>query len=284
MSANTYANEPFGYCLNTSTLRDHSLGIVEEIELASKVGYDGIEPWIRELDAYVEGGGSLEDLGKRLRDNGLAVAGGIAFFKWADADEGERRQALEDARREMDKVARIGGTSIAAPPFGDVAGVSLPEMADCYRNLLAVGKDMGVIPAVEVWGLADRISRLSEAVFIAIESNDPDACVLLDVYHLYKGGGGIEGLKLLRGSAINLFHVNDYPADPPREEIDDADRVFPGDGVAPLNDVFKTLDAIGYRGMLSLELFNPEYYKRDPFEVAKEGLEKTRRAVESALA
>ena len=65
---------------------------------------------------------------------------------------------------------------------------------------------------------------------------------------------------------------------------DNGGQVFPGDGVAPLADVFRTLRDIGYRGMLSLELFNPEYYKRDAFEVVKEGLTKTKAAVKAALA
>jgi sugar phosphate isomerase/epimerase len=66
--------------------------------------------------------------------------------------------------------------------------------------------------------------------------------------------------------------------------IKDADRVFPGDGVAPLAETFRILRDIGYRGMLSLELFNPEYYKRDAFEVVRTGLDKTRAAVKAAFA
>ena len=59
--------------------------------------------------------------------------------------------------------------------------------------------------------------------------------------------------------------------------------MFPGDGVAPLTQLFRDLRAIGYRGMLSLELFNREYWKRPALEVAKEGLEKTRAAVRAAF-
>src|SRR5438128_1035837 len=65
--------EPFGYCLNTATLRGQKLGIVELIEIASRAGYAGLEPWLNELDQYVKGGGSLKDLNKRLRDRGLSV-------------------------------------------------------------------------------------------------------------------------------------------------------------------------------------------------------------------
>jgi sugar phosphate isomerase/epimerase len=97
--------------------------------------------------------------------------------------------------------------------------------------------------------------------------------VLPDVYHLYKGGSDFAGLGLLSARAIGIFHVNDYPKID-RAKINDADRVYPGDGIAPLKEVFAALRAMGYRGFVSLELFNREYWKQDPHTVAKTGLEK----------
>ena len=73
-------------------------------------------------------------------------------------------------------------------------------------------------------------------------------------------------------------------AAPERKEITDAHRVFPGDGVAPLAVLFRTLRATGFRGMLSLEVFNREYWNQDALLVARTGLEKTREAVRAALA
>jgi sugar phosphate isomerase/epimerase len=80
-------------------------------------------------------------------------------------------------------------------------------------------------------------------------------------------------LSLLSPSAIGIFHVNDYPKIE-RGKIVDADRVYPGDGIAPLKAIFTTLKRAGYRGFLSLELFNREYWKQDPNLVAKTGLTK----------
>ena len=85
---------------------------------------------------------------------------------------------------------------------------------------------------------------------------------------------------MLGPGSIGIFHVNDYPAID-RGKIADQDRVFPGDGVAPLADVLRTLRQIGYTGHLSLELFNREYWRRDPHEVARTGLEKLRAAVKA---
>jgi 2-keto-myo-inositol isomerase len=68
--------------------------------------------------------------------------------------------------------------------------------------------------------------------------------------------------------------MNDYPATPPRQTISDKDRVNPGDGIAPLADIIRTLRAIDFNGYLSIELFNPDYWKRDALEVAREALRK----------
>lgn len=90
-------------------------------------------------------------------------------------------------------------------------------------------------------------------------------------------------MRLLGGAALHVLHVNDYPAQPPRATVTDAQRVYPGDGVAPLGLLFRTLAANGFRGHLSLELFNRGYWAQSALEVARTGLEKTRAAVSKAL-
>ncbi|MEC7678803.1 MAG: sugar phosphate isomerase/epimerase, partial [Planctomycetota bacterium] len=50
---------PVRFALNTSTIRGQNLSIVEQIEVTAKAGFDGIEPWIRDLESYANEGGSL---------------------------------------------------------------------------------------------------------------------------------------------------------------------------------------------------------------------------------
>ena len=50
----------------------------------------------------------------------------------------------------------------------------------------------------------------------------------------------------------------------------------------PKKELFRDLRAIGYRGMLSLELFNRDYWKQDALTVAKTGLEKMRVLVKAS--
>jgi sugar phosphate isomerase/epimerase len=82
---------------------------------------------------------------------------------------------------------------------------------------------------------------------------------------------------------MQVFHMNDYPAKPARAEITDAHRVYPGDGVAPLVPMLRTLRSLGFRGVLSLELFNRDYWKQNPLTVAQRGLEKMRAVAKQAM-
>ncbi len=276
---------PFRYCFNTSTIRGQKLSFDQEIEITAKAGYNAIEPWVNKIHEYVKSGGSLRELRRRISDLGLTVESAISFSRWIVDDDGVRAKAFEQNKRDMDTLARIGGKRIAAPPAGATreAGLDLMKAAERYRVLLELGDEMGVVPQVEVWGSSRNLHRLGQAMFVVIESGHPKACLLPDVYHTYKGGSDFNGFKLLSHQTIQVFHLNDYPAEPPRETIGDRDRVFPGDGIAPLTQILQDLHANGSRAVLSLELFNPTYWKQDPLAVAKTGLAKMKAAVNKAL-
>lgn len=272
------------YCFNTSTVRGQELSVLEQIDLVAKAGYSGIEPWMRDLVAYRNNGGSLTDLKKRISDNGLTVESAIGFANWIVDDEVDRRKGLETAKHDMDLLQEIGGIRIAAPPVGAQNGpvLDLFDVIDRYKALLAVGDETGVVPQLEVWGFSQNLNRLGHSVAVCVESNHPKACLLPDVYHLFRGGSDFGGLDLLSDDAIQVFHMNDYPASPPRAELNDSDRVYPGDGVAPLNDILHSIAGNGRNVALSLELFNPDYWKQDALEVASTGLKKMQDAVAAA--
>src|SRR5207302_3177397 len=97
-------------------------------------------------------------------------------------------------KRDMEKVARIGGKHLAAPPVGATGGMSkrddpkftqpvvdLVAAGDRYRALLDIGEKMGVTPVVEVWGFSKTLRRLGEALLVAVESGNARGCVLPDV-------------------------------------------------------------------------------------------------------
>jgi 2-keto-myo-inositol isomerase len=263
---------PFKTALNASTLFPFELDITKQVEIAAAAGYQGLEIWMKDLEAYMAVGGSLADLRQQFRDAGIAAVNTIAFAAWADADADIRKQGLVQAEREMQILAELGCPAIAAPPFGTVEASSLEAMAEHYASLATIGQRIGVEPILEFWGRAKRLSQLSEAVYVAMKSGLPNVRLLLDPFHMYIGGSDISGVGYLQGHAIGMVHVNDYPAQPARTVISDAERVFPGEGIAPSQQFARLLHSAGYTGYLSLELFLPEYGTASALTVAKRGL------------
>jgi 2-keto-myo-inositol isomerase len=179
--------------------------------------------------------------------------------------------------KEMEVLAELGCPRVAAPAIGTEAPLDLLQAGEKYKRLLDLGRKTGVMPQLEFWGAYPSFHHLGQAMMVAAAADDKDAKILADVYHLFRGGSGFEGMKMLDGHAIDIFHMNDVPADIPRLEQQDKDRVFPGDGAAPLKELSEVLKSKGGQIILSLELFNPTYYAMDAEYVITTGLERMKR-------
>ena len=274
----------FRFSLNTATVRGQKLGLKREIEVAAAAGFDAIEPWTDSIEAVKKSGGSLSDIRKLASDSGVSVESAIGFPEWLVDDDARRAKGFERAKYEMDLVAQIGGKRLACPPSGvtDIVGFDPAKATERYRTLLEIGDSVGVLPQFELWGFSKSFHRLGDCVGVAMETGHPKACVLIDVFHLHKGGTDHRGLRLLAANTVQVLHMNDYPADPPREKIDDSFRVLPGDGVAPIVDILRILKNLGGPKVLSLELFSRKMWEQDPLVVAKEGLAKVKEVVRLA--
>jgi 2-keto-myo-inositol isomerase len=273
------------YCLNTSTINGGIIPVRQQLKIAADAGYQGVELWLRDVEKFVNEGGKLDDLRKELSDLGLSLESAIAFGKWIVNNEEERKAGLEQCRKDMLMVKALGGSRIAAPPVGatELPMLDLAQAAQRYRELLEVGHSLDVLPQLELWGFSKNLSTLAEVLYVAAGANHEDACLLLDVYHLYKGGNDFNNVGLIPASQMHCLHMNDYPASPNRQEISDKDRVYPGDGVAPMKQILRGLVQAGFRGTLSLELFNRSYWEQPADKVARTGLEKMKIVVERAL-
>ncbi len=261
------------FSLNTSTLRGQKLDLPQIIEVASKAGYDGIELWISEMEAYLKSGKSLASLKKLFSDAKIIPVNAIGFAPWMAQDEEKSKAGFEQMEREMNMLAEIGCKRIAAPAIGATDPVDLLAAGVQYASLLDLGRKTGVMPQLEFWGAYEPFHHLGQALATASAANDPDARILPDVYHLFRGGSGFEGLKLVNGNAIEVFHMNDFTTKP-RLEQKDSDRVYPGDGIGPMKEIAATLKAMGGTKFMSLEVFNETYWAQDAQEVANTGLKK----------
>ncbi|MEO5889368.1 MAG: TIM barrel protein [Ferruginibacter sp.] len=272
----------FTYCLNMATIRGHNLDFIQELEVASKAGFHAVEIWMDRLQTYVEKGGTLKDAKKRLEDLGIVVENCIGFAPWIIEDQAKRSAGLDQMKREMEMLAQIGCKRTAAPPGGatDAPVLDLKLVAERYRVILELGVQTGVIPQLEMWGFSKNLSKVSEVMFVALESGHPAARVLLDIFHIYKGGNSIETLPLINSAAVEILHMNDYPKNLTAAVITDADRIYPGDGIAPVKRVLEILQNPVRPLIISVEVFNKNYYKQDALEVAKTALAKMKAVVE----
>jgi len=267
---------PFRFCLNTSTISGQKPNLKKQVEIASKAGYDGIEVWVRDVQAALKDGATASEIKSFIDNHGIKAESAIGFAPWMTGGEAGFAQMEE----EMNMLAGIGCHRIAAPPAG-VPGdkpLDLFQAGERYAQLLELGRKTGVKPQLEFWGSSPALWHLGQVMMIAAVANDPDARILPDVYHLFRGGSGFDALKMLSGSLIEIFHMNDYPADIPRKEQNDADRVYPGDGAAPIKQILTDLKNMGGEKVLSLELFNRSYWEEDLLKVARTGLEKMKQA------
>ena len=266
----------FEFSLNMSTIMGQKLGLIKELEVASAAGYKHCEIWVPTLEAYLKSGGTLLEAKKRIDDLGINVQNAIGFAQWIVDDEATRKQGLEQMKREMDMLAQLGCFRTAAPPMGATkeAGLDLRRAAERYRAILDIGTNMGVTPQLEMWGHSKNLNRVADVLFVAAEAGQPNAKLLLDVFHLYKGESSIDCLHLVGENSIEVFHVNDYVTSNKPTTITDGDRIYAGDGEAPIKEIIKRLKPSEKPVILSLELFNKELWAQDPLKVAKTGLEK----------
>ena len=271
---------PWPICLDTATIRPASLK--DKVSIAAEAGFDGIEPWDSELEEFEKNGGNLKALGAEIKKLGLKVPSVIGLWNAIPGTMPEFELSLKETRRRMRMAHDIGAEHIQTIPNTLPENYNQKWVAERYRDIIEIGmKEFNIKPAL-VFVKYFTIKTLGQAVGLAMDANHPNALVIPDVYHMYISDGGFEGLKMLKGDAIAIFQFNDAPNTPAFKDLKDEHRVYPGDGILPLTSIFKDLKATGYKGFISLEMYNPNYYKEDLLQVAKTGLRKTLEVLKKA--
>ena len=112
------SKRPFRVCLNVSTIAGYKLPVQKQIDLCAEAGFEGIELWTRDVDAFVKQGGTYETLRRQLEGSGLLLENMIGFASWFADDPSKRKEGLNQMRHDMEMVAGLGGKFIAAPAQG----------------------------------------------------------------------------------------------------------------------------------------------------------------------
>jgi sugar phosphate isomerase/epimerase len=114
------------------------------------------------------------------------------------------------------------------------------------------------------------VQSMAETNQILEEAGAKHVGITLDSYHWYAAGDTLDTVRQTPGGRIVLLHVNDA-RDLPREQLMDQDRVLPGEGVIPLADWLRAIDATGFDGFIALEVLGPRLAGLDVEERARLG-------------
>ncbi len=257
-------------CLNTSTIKP--VPLLEKIKLAGEAGYEGIELWLNDVWEFVARGGEVSEISRALDDHGLIVPSVIAMRQWGDFEGWEHQLVLDEARRRFALGARLGAPFIVATP--PLENPETSHLAARYKELLQIGREEGIRPTFEYISFFKSVHTLKRAWEIVQEADDPDATLILDAFHNWNSESTQEDLLAIPLDRISHYHIDD--ADPRKAALTqtDQDRVMPGDGQINLRREIQILKNMGYDRTVSLELFNEEWWSKDPAETLRIGFER----------
>jgi len=256
------------------------------VEGIAKAGVRAIEPEIAKVQAFSRlPGESLISARKVLDDLGLKAVSTSNHLGLPDAAAAQVANLLEQLKPKLEVAQAIGADRIVCPATGTGA-----KTADDYKRAVEtmraggeLAKPYGVTLMIEFTRTSSLIGSLPTCLKVVRETNHPNVRTMMDTFHFWAGVSKFEDLDLLKDGELAHLHFEDLPADPPREGQDQPDRVFPGDGIAPLKRIVQVLKQKKYAGPASLELFQSRSAiigNLDPYEVAV----RARAAIEPLIA
>jgi 2-keto-myo-inositol isomerase len=257
--------------------------LATDVGAAAAAGFDYHEMWAAKLRRFLQQN-STADLKRLFDESGVRPLSinSIEHITFRD------RAAYEDIKNQCRELSEIAN-AIECPYVVVVPGklpresISVDEIAEhsviVLNELCAIAAVFDVSIAFEFLGETDcSVRTLRLAHDIVRRAGATNLGLVIDSFHYYTGGSTIEMIDALDPSRLFIFHIDDAE-DLPREQLTDAQRLLPGLGILPLKEMLAAFRRIGYDANVSVEIFRPEYWERDPFELARDA----KAAVESVL-
>ncbi|MFO6405250.1 3-dehydroshikimate dehydratase, partial [Pseudomonas aeruginosa] len=227
----------------------------EKLEAIAAAGFDGVEIFENDLLHY---DGSPRDVRRLCADLDLEI---LLFQPFRDF-EGCRRERLERnlerAERKFDLMQELGTdlvlvcSNVAADALGEPA-----LLADDLRQLAERAAVRGLRIGYEALAWGRQVNTWEQAWDLVRRVDQANLGLILDSFHTLSLDGDPRGIADLPGEKIFFVQM----ADAPLLAMDVLEwsrhfRCFPGQGGFDLAGFLAPVVASGYRGPLSLEVFN----------------------------
>jgi len=252
--------------------------LVTDIRIAQLAGFDYVEIWAAKLRDYLKSQ-TTAALKSHLKTNNVKPYS-INSIERITFRSGKQHDSLLSECDELCKIASdIECPYIVVVPSPLPEGISRSDTVEqsvveqSVETLVELGRiaerhDVGL--AFEFLGQADSsVQTLELASEIIAQVGRDNVGLVIDSFHFYTGGSSIEAIEALDPDRLFIFHINDAE-DLPRHELEDRHRLLPGLGILPLREIVSALKRVGYNRVASVEIFRPEYWERDPLELARD--------------
>jgi len=239
----------------------------DDVAACSESGCPAMEVWLTKLEQHLETN-SAESTRQLLSEKNVTLAA-AAYQGGLLLSQGEARKThFDHYRRRLELCEAFGiPTMLLVADFRQA-----PQQTDLERAVVSLAQaaqwaaGFGVTIALEFRAADAFCTSLDTAVRVVSSCGESNAGVCLDLFHWWTGPSKFSDLNLL--TKHNLAHVQVCDLmSVPRELAADADRILPGDGDLPLNDVISKLKSIGYEKYVSLEMLNPHLWQSRPHQV-----------------
>lgn len=251
------------------------------LDAAKQGGFDAVELRRTDFKRCYEAGMSNEQVIDLVRKSGIPVGVLGVEYGWLFATGDESKRLFKDFRESCANAVALDCRMLMSAP-GQVAG----PIADAIKYLREAGDiaaEHGLRLAIEFNSQHDVLNKLEVLRELIEGAGKPNCGYLVDAYHFARSGAGGRGFESIPGEQIFCFQYSDLSPNPVSGMRRPTDRLPPGKGTVQWREVLGLLAEKGYTGYLSYEAPNPEQWARSPYDVAREGVELTRKLLREAV-
>lgn len=245
-----------------------------DIRAASAAGFDYLEIWAAKLRRFLKDN-TAANL-KLLFDEAGIKPLSINSIEHITFRTPEAYARIQSECAELSSIsAEIDCPSVVVvpgklPPNGATVDEVIEESVAVLSDLAKIAAQNDVSLAFEFLGQTDcSVQTLDLANEIVRRVDRENLGLVIDSFHFYAGGSTVEMIEQIRPESLLIFHINDAE-DLPRDQLTDAHRLLPGLGILPLPEIIAAFRRIGYDRVASVEIFRPEYWERDPSQLARD--------------
>lgn len=264
-------------CFNQATTMKNST-LESDLLYCEKQGYDFIEIRLDKLNDYLTRNNIL-DLKKYFDTHNIKpyAFNALEFINFRDKDG--FAAIMQGLHYVCDMGEILNCKKVVIVPTFDIGNYTIAEIeAETVRvmNIMAdYAEKFDMQLAFEFVGYPNcSVNTFRQAYDIVKKVNRANIGIVLDCFHFHSMGSRIEDLETADPKKIFIFHIDDSE-DLPVGSARDNNRLMPGDGFIDLSSILRTLKAIGYDSMASVELFRPEYWDWDDEKNIRVSYEKT---------